>query len=216
MQTHQPLAGHPGCGLPDSGPADGKLTDGKLLDVGLAEAGLAESGAHEDDLRTERCAGDGQHSRLLPGLLPGGSFLPAGDLVVVDVETTGWLADAAGITEIGAVRLSPGRPAAEFSALVNPGRPIPAHISELTGITDAMVSEAPAIAEVLPAFLVCQDELLALLSEARGLALDRIKISSPFQEKMRYSVWSNFVVGAAHHRRHLWQAERVADAISAS
>ncbi|HWN00693.1 MAG TPA: hypothetical protein VNO54_26885, partial [Streptosporangiaceae bacterium] len=71
MQTHQPLAGHPGCGLPDSGPADGKLTDGELL-----EAGLAESGAHEDDLGTERCAGDGQHSRLLPGLLPGGSFLP--------------------------------------------------------------------------------------------------------------------------------------------
>ncbi len=147
MQTHQPLAGHPGCGLADSGPADGELTDGELL-----EAGLAESGAHEDDLGTERCAGDGQHSRLLPGLLPGGSFLPPGDLVVVDVETTGWLADAAGITEIGAVRLSPGRPA-EFSALVNPGRPIPAHISELTGITDAMVSEAPGIAEVLPAFL---------------------------------------------------------------
>jgi DNA polymerase III epsilon subunit family exonuclease len=153
VQTHQPLAGHAGCGRHDSGPIDGKLTDGELLDGELLEAGLAESGAHEDDLRTERCAGDGQHSRLLPGLLPGGSFLPAGDLVVVDVETTGWLADAAGITEIGAVRLSPGRPAAEFSALVNPGRPIPAHISELTGITDAMVSEAPGIAEVLPAFL---------------------------------------------------------------
>ena len=45
---------------------------------------------------------------LLPGLLPLGAFLPAGDLVVVDVETTGWLADAASITEIGAVRLSPG------------------------------------------------------------------------------------------------------------
>jgi DNA polymerase III epsilon subunit family exonuclease len=136
VQTHPPLAG--GERL-----ADGPLPDG----------GLPESGTHQDDLRTERCTGDGQHGRLLSGLLPGGSFLPPGDLVVVDVETTGWLADAAGITEIGAVRLSPGRPAAEFCALVNPGRPIPADISELTGITEAMVSDAPRIGEVLPAFL---------------------------------------------------------------
>ena len=75
------------------------------------------------------------------------------DLVVVDVETTGWLADEAGITEIGAVRLSPGLPTAEFSALVNPGMPIPSHITELTGITDAMVAEAPVITGVLPDFL---------------------------------------------------------------
>jgi len=74
-------------------------------------------------------------------------------MVIVDVETTGWLADAAGITEIGAVRLSPGRRESEFSALVNPDRPIPQGISDLTGITDAMVSDAPTIAQVLPEFL---------------------------------------------------------------
>jgi len=91
--------------------------------------------------------------RLLPGLLPSAPFVPAGDLVVVDVETTGWLTDAASITEIGAVRLSPGQPRAEFSALVHPGVPIPADITALTGITDAMVAAAPAISEVLPAFL---------------------------------------------------------------
>ncbi|HUD39992.1 MAG TPA: exonuclease domain-containing protein [Streptosporangiaceae bacterium] len=75
------------------------------------------------------------------------------DVVVVDVETTGWLADAAGITEIGAVRLSGGEPVAEFSALVNPGKPIPPDITRLTGITDDMVAGAPVIAEVLPRFL---------------------------------------------------------------
>jgi DNA polymerase III epsilon subunit family exonuclease len=96
---------------------------------------------------------DGQHSRLLSGLLPAAGFLPPGDMVIVDVETTGWLADAAGITEIGAVRLTAGRPASEFCALVNPGCPIPPSISDLTGITDAMVSDAPAIAQVLPDFL---------------------------------------------------------------
>ena len=130
--------GRPDGGRPDGGPPDG---------------GRPESAENEHEFGTERCGGDGQQSRLLSGLLPGGSFLPPGDLVVVDVETTGWLADEAGITEIGAVRLSPGRPAAEFSALVHPGRPIPADICELTGITDAMVSDAPGIGEVLPAFL---------------------------------------------------------------
>ncbi len=85
---------------------------------------------------------------LLPALLR-----PGADLVVVDVETTGWLADAARITEIGAVRLTAGVPTAEFSALVNPGTPIPPDISALTGITDAMVAGAPAIGAVLPDFL---------------------------------------------------------------
>lgn len=96
---------------------------------------------------------DGQHWRLLPGLLPAAPFLPPGDLVIVDVETTGWLADQAGITEIGAVRLSAEQPMTEFSALVNPGMPIPGHITELTGITDAMVAKAPGIGSVLPDFL---------------------------------------------------------------
>ena len=80
-------------------------------------------------------------------------LLHGADFVVVDLETTGWLADAASITEIGAIRLSGGRPVAEFSALVNPGSPIPPDITTLTGITDAMVSQAPPIEQVLPRFL---------------------------------------------------------------
>lgn len=73
--------------------------------------------------------------------------------VVVDVETTGWQPEESGITEIGAVRFGSGRPDAEFSALVNPGEPIPDGITELTGITDAMVRQAPPIGAVLPGFL---------------------------------------------------------------
>ena len=149
----------PTTGAEPAGPAPAREPDrspqapGAPGSPALPDTRPAESGTRQDGLRKERCAGDGHLGRLLSGMLPGGSFLPPGDLVVVDVETTGWLADAAGITEIGAVRLGAGRPVAEFSALVNPGRPIPAHISELTGITDAMVSDAPGIAEVLPAFL---------------------------------------------------------------
>jgi DNA polymerase-3 subunit epsilon len=73
--------------------------------------------------------------------------------VIVDVETTGWLPEQAGITEIAAVRIGGGQPRAEFSALVNPGHPIPADIVALTGITDAMVSQALPIGAVLPGFL---------------------------------------------------------------
>jgi DNA polymerase III epsilon subunit family exonuclease len=109
--------------------------------------------------------------RLWPTRLPGqflrhlrprdqapARYLPArlvidADVVVVDVETTGWLADAAGITEIGAVRLTGGQLAGEFSALVNPGTPIPPDITALTGITDDMVATAPAIDDVLPRFI---------------------------------------------------------------
>jgi len=75
------------------------------------------------------------------------------EFVIVDVETTGWLPDQASITEIGAVRVSGGRVRAEFCTLVNPGRAIPADITALTGITDAMVGQAPLIGAVLPRFL---------------------------------------------------------------
>ena len=79
--------------------------------------------------------------------------LAAYDLVVVDLETTGWLPAEAAITEIGAVRLNGGEITGEFASLVRPGGPIPADICELTGITDAMVSRAPAAASALQAFL---------------------------------------------------------------
>lgn len=75
------------------------------------------------------------------------------EFVVVDLETTGGPPGAHAITEIGAVRVRGGEVLAEFSTLVNPGVPIPPMITVLTGITTAMVLEAPAIEEVLPSFL---------------------------------------------------------------
>jgi DNA polymerase III epsilon subunit family exonuclease len=75
------------------------------------------------------------------------------DFTVVDVETTGWSPDTAGITEIGAVRVRHGEVVAEFTSLVNPGRPVPAPITELTGISDPMLALAPPVAAVLPGLL---------------------------------------------------------------
>ncbi|ALG85175.1 DEDD exonuclease domain-containing protein [Gordonia phthalatica] len=73
--------------------------------------------------------------------------------VVVDLETTGGSADTDRITEIGAVKIRGGEVLGEFATLVDPGRTIPPQIVALTGITTAMVYDAPRIEEVLPSFV---------------------------------------------------------------
>jgi len=73
---------------------------------------------------------------------------------VVDLETTGGsAADGSQITEIGAVKVKGGEILGEFQTLVNPHTEIPAFIAVLTGISNAMVAEAPSIDAALPAFL---------------------------------------------------------------
>jgi DNA polymerase III subunit epsilon len=87
--------------------------------------------------------------------LPETASVPLCDLsfTVVDVETTGWSPQEAGITEVGAVLLRRGEVVAEFASLVNPGTPVPASITELTGISDQMLAIAPPVASVLPGLL---------------------------------------------------------------
>jgi DNA polymerase III subunit epsilon len=87
--------------------------------------------------------------------VPGIRSVPLADLdfTVVDVETTGWAPEDAGITEIGAVRVHGATLIAEFGSLVNPGTPVPPAITELTGISDQMLTSAPPVAAVLPGLL---------------------------------------------------------------
>jgi len=68
--------------------------------------------------------------------------------VVLDLETTGGSAVHDRITEIAAVRVENGVETARWSTLVNPGVRIPAFIQALTGISDAMVADAPTFDEV--------------------------------------------------------------------
>ncbi|HET6213912.1 MAG TPA: DEDD exonuclease domain-containing protein, partial [Micromonosporaceae bacterium] len=84
---------------------------------------------------------------------PGAVSLRSITFVVVDLETTGRAPDGTGITEIGAVKVQGGEPLGELATLINPGERIPAFITVLTGITEAMVAPAPPVEEVLPAFL---------------------------------------------------------------
>ena len=97
-----------------------------------------------------------------------GAWVPAEEVslrettfVVVDLETTGGRATstpgrpespADAITEIGAVKVRGGAVLGEFATLVDPQRSIPPQIVQLTGITTAMVCDAPTIDAVLPMF----------------------------------------------------------------
>ncbi|MGI9643584.1 MAG: DEDD exonuclease domain-containing protein [Acidimicrobiia bacterium] len=72
---------------------------------------------------------------------------------VLDLETTGVAPDTCEITEIGAVRYEGGVETGRFQSLVNPRAPIPPTVTVITGITQAMVIDAPLIEEALPSFL---------------------------------------------------------------
>lgn len=72
---------------------------------------------------------------------------------VLDLETTGGSAANCEITEIGAVKYHHGDLIGSFQTLVDPGLAIPPSITILTGITEAMVVDAPNIATALPSFL---------------------------------------------------------------
>jgi DNA polymerase-3 subunit epsilon len=72
--------------------------------------------------------------------------------VVVDVETTGVSAlNGDRVTEVAAVVVEQGRIDDAFQSLVNPGRPIPARITALTGISDEMVAGAPDFRDIAEA-----------------------------------------------------------------
>lgn len=73
--------------------------------------------------------------------------------VVFDLETTGIGAKNNEIIEIGAVKVVGQTVVDRYSTFVNPQRPIPYKIEQLTGISDSMVDKAPKITEVLPKFL---------------------------------------------------------------
>lgn len=78
--------------------------------------------------------------------------LEACPFAVVDVETTGMrAAQDDRITEIAVVLVDGPRREVVFESLVNPGRSIPPMIAQVTGITDAMVRDAPRFADIADA-----------------------------------------------------------------
>lgn len=113
--------------------------------------------------------------------------------VVVDLETTGGTPTSAAITEIGAVKVRGGEVIGELQTLVDPGTPVPAFISALTGITTSMVADAPRIEQVLPTFL----EFI------RGSVL--VAHNAPFD--------IGFLKAAATQCGHPWPGNQVVDTV---
>ncbi len=75
------------------------------------------------------------------------------DYVVFDLETTGVSCNSDEVVEISAVKVKNGEITDEFSTLVNPGRKIPWAATNVNGITDDMVADAPPFEEAFSQFL---------------------------------------------------------------
>lgn len=76
--------------------------------------------------------------------------------------------------------------------------------------TAAFIPQSTApVAELEAEFVRLQDRQLALLEEADGLPLGAIKVQSPFNEKVKYNLYSCLTILPPHQHRHLWQAEQI-------
>ncbi|WP_081748884.1 DEDD exonuclease domain-containing protein [Nocardiopsis sp. CNT312] len=125
-----------------------------------------------------------------------GTPLAETTFVVVDLETTGTSAQRSRITEIGAVKVRGADVLGEFSTLVDPGVPIPAEITLLTGITQSMVATAPPLEEALP-------RLLDFLATGPGTAL--VAHNAPFD--------TGFLKAACERLDLEWPAPTVVDTL---
>lgn len=114
--------------------------------------------------------------------------------VVLDLETSGGAPHlGAAITEVGAVKVKGGEVLDTFSTLVNPRHPIPSYITDLTGIDDALVNDAPPIESVLPdLFHFLEDESTVFVAQ-----------NAPFD--------LSFLKFAAREHGHPWPPFRVLD-----
>ena len=100
----------------------------------------------------------GVEAYLAPDKTPSVSFSKGQNMedatyCVLDLETTGFSFRTEKITEIGIMKVKNHEVIDEFSTFVNPEKPIPQRVVEVTNITDEMVKDAPTIEEVLPKVL---------------------------------------------------------------
>ncbi len=107
--------------------------------------------------------------------------------ISIDLETTGLNPKTDKIIEIGAVKVVNGACAERFSTFVNPGRMLEERITELTGIRDEDLSDAPDIREVMPklAEFLGDDCLLghSVLFDYSFLKKAAVNMDMPFEKQ---------------------------------
>jgi hypothetical protein len=67
----------------------------------------------------------------------------------------------------------------------------------------------PQLQAIIDEFSRLQAEQIACVREADGLPLGRVRITSPFDARLKYNLYACFTILPRHQHRHLWQAERV-------
>lgn len=96
----------------------------------------------------------GVEAYLVPDRTPCVSFPRKQDIdttyCVLDLETTGFSFRTEKITEVGIMKVKNGEVIDEFSCFVNPEKPIPQRVVEVTNITDEMVKDADTIDKIMP------------------------------------------------------------------
>lgn len=121
------------------------------------------------------------------------------EFVVFDIETTGLSAKSCGITEIGAVIYKNGSVTDVFETYVNPGMPIPAAITRLTGIDDSTVAGAPDEKQAVSDFLSFADGRMLIAHNAgfdvsfirRVAEQHGLKFSNPYLDTVSLSRYLN-------------------------
>ena len=132
---------------------------------GYPEAMLATDAIHETDPNFKLIYGCEAYfvDDMIPAVYGSAEMPLSGSFVVFDTETTGLDSNTERLTEIGAVYVENGKINEEkkFCTFVNPGKPIPQKVVDLTGINDAMVADAPTPEEAIRAFKeFCGDNIL--------------------------------------------------------
>lgn len=85
----------------------------------------------------------------------------------------------------------------------------PGHFKSKTAASFVPHADRPT-ADILAAFTNLQAEHLSCVRDCEGLPIERIRIVSPFNERVRYNVYAALTILAVHQHRHLWQAEQAA------
>ena len=113
--------------------------------------------------------------------------------VVLDLETSGASPKTgSAITEIGAIKVRGGEVLGTFQTFINPGTPLPTFITDLTGITDLMLADAPKIETILPLLLefLGSEESTVFVAHNAPFDLSFLKASAA----LHGYAWPNFRV----------------------